>query len=57
VIAVSQRNRTATIGINGRSWYRPDRPFGGYEQSGIEREMDVVGFEEYLQVTSLPGPA
>jgi aldehyde dehydrogenase (NAD+) len=57
VIAVSQRNRTATIGINGRCGTGPTHPFGGYEQSGIEREMGVVGFEEYLQVKSLPGPA
>ncbi len=56
-IAVSQRIRTGTIGINGGLWYSPDVPFGGYKQSGIGREMGVAGFEEYLQIKSMAEPA
>jgi aldehyde dehydrogenase (NAD+) len=56
-VAVSQRIRTGTIGINGGLWYSPDMPFGGYKQSGIGREMGVAGFEEYLQIKSLAEPA
>ncbi len=33
------------------------RPFGGYKQSGIGREMGVVGFEEYLETKTVAEPA
>lgn len=52
-LAVARRIRTGTIGVNGGLFYSPDVPFGGYKQSGIGREMGVLGFEEYLEVKSI----
>jgi aldehyde dehydrogenase (NAD+) len=57
VVAVSQRILTGMIGINEGLWDRPDVALGGSTQSGIEREMGVAGFEEYLQIKSLAEPA
>jgi aldehyde dehydrogenase (NAD+) len=56
-VAVANRIRTGTVGINGGLWYSPDVPFGGYKQSGVGREMGVAGFEEYLETKSLAEPA
>jgi aldehyde dehydrogenase (NAD+) len=47
--AVARRIRTGTIAVNGGVWFAADAPFGGYKQSGIGREMGVLGFEEYLE--------
>ncbi len=55
--SVARRMRTGTVSINGGSWYAPDAPFGGYKQSGIGREMGVVGFEEYLEAKTIAEPA
>ncbi len=52
-VAVANRIRTGTIGVNGGLWFSPDVPFGGYKQSGIGREMGVAGFEEYLETKSI----
>ncbi|TQF67023.1 aldehyde dehydrogenase [Rhodococcus spelaei] len=49
--------RTGTLGVNGGLWYSADAPFGGYKQSGIGREMGVLGFEEYLESKLVAGPA
>ncbi|HKH04067.1 MAG TPA: aldehyde dehydrogenase family protein [Acidimicrobiales bacterium] len=51
--AVAARVRTGTIGVNGGLFYSPDVPFGGYEQSGLGREMGRLGFEEYTEVKSV----
>jgi len=51
--AVADRVRTGTICVNGGLYYAPDVPFGGYKQSGIGREMGVLGFEEYLETKSI----
>ncbi len=56
-VAVANRMRTGTVGINGGVWFSPDVPFGGYKQSGVGREMGVAGFEEYLQIKSIAEPA
>ncbi len=56
-VAVANRIRTGTVGVNGGLWYSPDVPFGGYKQSGIGREMGVAGFEEYLETKSIAEPA
>ena len=56
-MAVANRIRTGTIGINGGLWFSPDVPFGGYRQSGVGRESGVAGFEEYLETKSLAEPA
>ncbi|MEC3913856.1 aldehyde dehydrogenase [Nocardia sp. CDC160] len=41
--------RTGTLSVNGGVWYSADAPFGGYKQSGLGREMGVLGFEEYTE--------
>ena len=56
-VAVANRIRTGTIGVNGGLWFSPDVPFGGYKQSGLGREMGVQGFEEYLETKSIAEPA
>jgi len=56
-VAVANRIRTGTLGINGGLWFSPDVPFGGYRQSGVGRESGVAGFEEYLETKSLAEPA
>jgi aldehyde dehydrogenase (NAD+) len=52
-MAVAARVRTGTLGINGGIWYSADVPFGGCKQSGIGREMGVLGFEEYLETKAI----
>ena len=56
-VAVANRIRTGTVGVNGGIWFSPDVPFGGYKQSGVGREMGVLGFEEYLETKSIAEPA
>jgi aldehyde dehydrogenase (NAD+) len=56
-LAVARRIRTGTIVVNGGNYYGADVPFGGYKQSGVGREMGVLGFEEHLQAKSLAEPA
>ena len=46
-----------SVGVNGGIWFSPDVPFGGYKQSGVGREMGVLGFEEYLETKSIAEPA
>ncbi|MFE3799110.1 aldehyde dehydrogenase [Nocardia tengchongensis] len=41
--------RTGTLSVNGGIWYSADAPFGGCKQSGVGREMGVLGFEEYTE--------
>lgn len=54
--AVARRLRTGTVGVNGGIWYGGDVPFGGYKQSGLGREMGVLGFEEYLEAKAVAEP-
>ncbi len=56
-VAVGDRIRTGTIGINGGLGFSPDVPVGGYKQSGVGRESGVAGFEEYLETKSIAEPA
>ena len=56
-VAMARRIRTGTLGINGGMWFAPDSPFGGYRQSGIGREMGLLGFEEYLETKTIGLPA
>jgi aldehyde dehydrogenase (NAD+) len=53
---VARRIRTGTMSVNGGVWYGGDAPFGGYKQSGIGREMGVLGFEEYLEAKVVAEP-
>jgi len=42
--------RTGTVWINDYHLIDPKRPFGGYKQSGIGRELGVQGYEIYRQI-------
>jgi aldehyde dehydrogenase (NAD+) len=42
--------RTGTVWINDFHMIAPGRPFGGYKQSGIGRELGTHGFDAYRQV-------
>jgi aldehyde dehydrogenase (NAD+) len=48
--SVADRMRTGTVWINDYHLIDPARPFGGYKQSGIGRELGTFGFETYRQV-------
>jgi acyl-CoA reductase-like NAD-dependent aldehyde dehydrogenase len=47
--AVAARMRTGTVWINDYHLISPERPFGGYKQSGIGRELGQQGFDVYRQ--------
>jgi len=42
--------RTGTVWINDYHLISPERPFGGYKQSGIGRELGINGLRAYQQV-------
>jgi aldehyde dehydrogenase (NAD+) len=48
-LAVARRIRTGSFSINGGNYFAADSPFGGFKQSGVGREMGVVGLEEFLE--------
>ena len=48
--SVANRMRTGTVWINDYHLIDPKRPFGGYKQSGIGRELGTQGFNAYRQV-------
>ncbi len=47
---VASGMRTGTVWINDYHLIDPKRPFGGYKQSGIGRELGTQGFRAYQQV-------
>jgi aldehyde dehydrogenase (NAD+) len=47
-----RRIRTGQVDVNGGK-YNPLAPFGGYQQSGIGRELGMFGLEEYFQINSI----
>jgi acyl-CoA reductase-like NAD-dependent aldehyde dehydrogenase len=47
--AVAARMRTGTVWINDYHLIDPKRPFGGYKQSGIGRELGTQGYDIYRQ--------
>ena len=47
--AVAARMRTGTVWINDYHMISPERPFGGYKESGIGRELGTQGFDVYRQ--------
>ena len=51
--AIAYRLRAGNVNVNGGLYHAPDSPFGGYKQSGIGREMGVLGFDEYTEVKLL----
>ncbi len=48
--AVAARMRTGTVWINDYHLIDPKRPFGGYKQSGLGRELGTQGYDVYRQV-------
>ena len=48
--AVAARMRTGTVWINDYHMISPERPFGGYKQSGVGRELGTQGYDIYRQV-------
>jgi aldehyde dehydrogenase (NAD+) len=48
--AVAAGMRTGTVWINDFHLISPERPFGGYKQSGIGRELGTHGYDIYRQV-------
>ncbi len=48
--SVANRMRTGTVWVNDYHMISPERPFGGYKQSGIGRELGVEGYNIYRQV-------
>jgi len=47
---VANGMRTGTVWINDYHMINPERPFGGYKQSGIGRELGTEGYNAYRQV-------
>ncbi len=48
--AIADRIRSGVVNVNGGMYYSCSVPFGGYKQSGIGREMGMLGLEEYTEV-------
>ena len=48
--SIASRMRTGTVWINDYHLISPERPFGGYKQSGIGRELGIQGLRAYQQV-------
>jgi acyl-CoA reductase-like NAD-dependent aldehyde dehydrogenase len=46
---IAGRLRTGTVWINDYHLISPERPFGGYKQSGIGRELGTQGYDVYRQ--------
>lgn len=51
---IAEKLRAGSVYINGAG-IDPMAPFGGYKQSGNGREWGRLGFEEFLEVKSMPG--
>ena len=47
---VAHGMRTGTVWINDYHMIDAKRPFGGYKQSGIGRELGTFGYDAYRQV-------
>jgi acyl-CoA reductase-like NAD-dependent aldehyde dehydrogenase len=41
------------VGINDMAISTPEAPFGGFKQSGIDRECGAEGFESYLETKTV----
>ena len=52
-LAVANRLRAGTVGVNGGVWYGADAPFGGYKASGIGRQNGIEGFSQYLETKTI----
>lgn len=52
-VAVAERIRTGTVGVNAIGTLDFGSPFGGFKASGIGRELGPEGLEEYLEYQSI----
>jgi acyl-CoA reductase-like NAD-dependent aldehyde dehydrogenase len=55
-LAVARRLRAGFIGVNGTAAYGADAPFGGYKASGVGRQNDSAGFDQYTEIKSVAYP-
>jgi len=55
-VAIGERLRSGTVGINGAQWFDPGSPFGGYKQSGLGKEWGTEGFEDFLEMKTVAYP-
>jgi aldehyde dehydrogenase (NAD+) len=51
-VAFARGMRTGTVSCNGGG-LNPWAPFGGYKQSGIGRELGLIGLDEFTEVKHL----
>ena len=51
-LAVARRMRTGAVDVNGGA-FNPLAPFGGYQQSGIGRELGEYGLAEFQQTKAI----
>jgi aldehyde dehydrogenase (NAD+) len=56
-MAIANRIRTGSIGVNGGLWYGADSPYGGYKSSGIGRQNGTEGLDQYTETKALSWPA
>jgi len=52
-MAIADKIRTGSIGVNGGLWYGADSPYGGYKNSGIGRQNGIEGFQQYTEVKAI----
>lgn len=50
---VAKKLETGTVWVNEYHLLNPGMPFGGYKQSGVNREMGEEGLQAYLEVKHL----
>ncbi|SCL24811.1 Acyl-CoA reductase [Micromonospora rhizosphaerae] len=51
-LAVARRLRTGQVDVNGGA-FNPLAPFGGYQQSGLGRELGTYGIEEFCELKAI----
>ncbi|MFE5399800.1 aldehyde dehydrogenase family protein [Streptomyces sp. NPDC056580] len=49
---VAGRIRAGMVDVHGGA-FNPLAPFGGYKQSGVDREAGRLGFEEFLETKAI----
>jgi aldehyde dehydrogenase (NAD+) len=52
-MAIADKIRTGSIGVNGGLWYGADSPYGGYKSSGIGRQNGIEGFQQYTETKAI----
>jgi aldehyde dehydrogenase (NAD+) len=52
-MAIADKIRTGSVGVNGGLWYGADSPYGGYKNSGIGRQNGIEGFQQYTETKAV----